>query len=100
MSRIMAIVAGVTTLGLLAGCSPSTAEREAKDRARLELEETSRREAETANKAITEINRKRFGKRTPEEQAQHEAKRARQVQELLEAQKKVEADAAGKPPQP
>ncbi|RRJ96022.1 hypothetical protein Ga0100231_018915 [Opitutaceae bacterium TAV4] len=78
-----------------AGCGPSQSERDARERARLELEEQSRRDAERANQAITEINKKMFRKLTPEEQAQREAEKQRQVQELLDAQKKADAEAAG-----
>jgi hypothetical protein len=45
-------------------CSRFQAEREARERARLELEEKSRREAEVANKAITDMNRK-LGRKPP-----------------------------------
>ena len=47
------------------GCSPSGTEREARERARLQLEEKSRRVAEAANKAITGLNRK-LGRKPPE----------------------------------
>ena len=47
-----------------AGCSRSKTERDANERARLELEEKSRREAETANKAITHMNQK-LGRKPP-----------------------------------
>jgi len=49
---------------LVTGCGPSKAEREAQERARLELEEKTRREAEAANKAITEMNKK-LGRKPP-----------------------------------
>lgn len=49
---------------LLVGCGPSKAERDAQERARMELEEKSRREAEAANKAITE-NNKKLGRKPP-----------------------------------
>lgn len=48
----------------LAGCGPSAAERAAKERERRELEEKSRREAEQGNKAITDMNKKMFGKKS------------------------------------
>jgi hypothetical protein len=47
-----------------AGCGPSTAERDTQNRSRLELEEKQRREAEAANKAITEMNKK-LGRKPP-----------------------------------
>ena len=43
------------------GCS--SREKEARERARLELEEQSRREAEAANKAITGMNQRMFGRK-------------------------------------
>ena len=43
---------------LLAGCGPSKTELAEKERARLELEEKQRLEAERANQAITEMNKK------------------------------------------
>ena len=49
---------------LVTGCGPSKAEREAQERARIELEEKTRREAEAANKAITEMNKK-LGRKPP-----------------------------------
>jgi hypothetical protein len=57
-------VLGVVALAfVLAGCGPSAAERAAKERQRLELEEKSRREAEQANQAITDMNKKMFSKK-------------------------------------
>ncbi len=47
------------------GCGPSKAELAAKERQRLELEEQARRDAEKANKAITEMNKKAFGRKPP-----------------------------------
>jgi len=47
-----------------AGCGPSKAEREAKERERLELEERQNREARKANEAITDMNKK-LGKKPP-----------------------------------
>ncbi len=49
--------------GGLVGCGPSKTERDAKERERLELEEKSRKEAEQANQAITDMNKKMFGKK-------------------------------------
>jgi len=60
-------IAAVMVLGSvlgLAGCGPSRQERADRDRARLELEERSRQEAEAANKAITSINQK-LGRKPP-----------------------------------
>lgn len=50
----------------VSGCGPSKEEIEAKERARLELEEQALRDAQRANKAITEKNRERFGRKPPE----------------------------------
>ena len=47
------------------GCGPSAAEREIRQRERLKLEETQRREAEAANRAITDMNKKMFGRKAP-----------------------------------
>ncbi len=53
--------------GIVAGCGPSKAEREAKERERqrLEYEEKQRQEAAAANKAITEMNQRMFGRPRP-----------------------------------
>ena len=50
---------------VFSGCGPSKAEREARDRARLDLEEQSRGEADRANKAITGMNQK-LGRKPPD----------------------------------
>ena len=47
-----------------AGCGPSKDELRARERARLEREEQARREAQRANKAITEMNQK-LGRKPP-----------------------------------
>lgn len=57
------VLCAVALLFVLVGCGPSAAERAAKERQRLELEAKSRREAEQANKAITDMNKKMFGKK-------------------------------------
>ena len=62
VSRIILLLASVC---VLAGCGPSKAERDAKKQQRLELEEKQRREAEAANKAITDMNKKAFGRKPP-----------------------------------
>ena len=58
---IAAIVLGALALG---GCGVSEAEhaRGERSRAKLELEEKTRREAVAANKALTDLNRKLFAK--------------------------------------
>lgn len=48
-----------------AGCGPSKAEREAKERERIELEERAQAEARKANEAITN-NNKKLGRKPPE----------------------------------
>lgn len=47
------------------GCGPSVAERAAKERERLRLEEQAQRDAKKANEAITEMNKK-LGRKPPE----------------------------------
>jgi len=46
------------------GCGPSKAEREAKERERIELEERAQAEARKANEAITN-NNKKLGRKPP-----------------------------------
>lgn len=48
-----------------AGCGPSKAERAAKERERIELEEKAQAEARKANEAITN-NNKKLGRKPPE----------------------------------
>lgn len=92
-SRCILSVVTLTATLLFTGCGPSKEELQAQERARLELEERQRREAEMANKAITDMTDRAFRRRTPEEEAKHQAEKARQVQELLDAQKKADAEA-------
>ena len=66
--------------------------------ANVELEERARHEAAAANKAITAMTEKAFRRRTPEEEARHKEEVARQVQEILKAQKEAEAAGATLPP--
>lgn len=79
---------------LATGCGPSKAEREAaeRERQRLELEEKTRREERAAHEAITEMNKKKFGKLTPEERAAREAERDRYLKQLREEREKREAE--------
>jgi hypothetical protein len=51
----------VVSYTAFAGCS--SRKKEARERARLELEEQSLREAQTANKAITGMNQRMFDKK-------------------------------------
>lgn len=56
---------GIVVLAFgLAGCGPSKAERDAKEKARLELEEKAQRDAQAANQAITGMNKK-LGRKPP-----------------------------------
>ena len=96
LAKISLLSATIALSLAVTGCGPSKAELAAKERERLELEERARREREVANKAITEMNKKMFRQLTPEERAQREAERARQVQALTDELKKSEAEAAGK----
>lgn len=48
----------------LVGCGPSSAERAAKERERVRLEEQAQRDAKKANEAITEMNKK-LGRKPP-----------------------------------
>ena len=65
-SRPFALVGILALAASLAGCGPSKTERDAKEREWMRLEEKSRKEAEQANQAITDMNKKMFGsKKTP-----------------------------------
>jgi hypothetical protein len=63
--RGSSIVLLLASVCVLAGCGPSKAERDARNKERLELEEKQRREMEAANKAITDMNKKAFGRKPP-----------------------------------
>lgn len=65
-SRFIAIAALVAVGAVLPGCR----DQEKATRERMDLEEQSRREAEAANKAITEINRKLFARHPAEKPAE------------------------------
>lgn len=53
----------ITSLALsVAGCGPSKDELAARENARIEQEKQAARDAEKANKAITENNKKMFGR--------------------------------------
>ena len=58
------IVVSAVLAFTLAGCGPSKAEREANERARLQEEEQTQRDAQKANEAITGMNKK-LGRKPP-----------------------------------
>jgi hypothetical protein len=60
----LCVLFGVALALSTAGCGPSKAEREAKERERIELEERQNREAKKANEAITNMNKK-LGRKPP-----------------------------------
>ena len=64
-SRFIIISGGLFLILATTGCGPSKAEREAKERARIEAEEAADREAALANKAITGMNKK-LGRKPPD----------------------------------
>ncbi|MEO7700678.1 MAG: hypothetical protein ABIZ04_15760 [Opitutus sp.] len=98
MSRAALLLGAAVLIAALGACGPSNAERDANERARVELEKRAQREAAIANQAISDMNRKAFRKRTPDEQAKYEAELAEEAHKLIEAQKKAEADAASRKP--
>jgi hypothetical protein len=63
-THILVILPMLALAGIVTGCGPSKAEREAKERERqrLEYEEKQRQEAAAANKAITEMNQRMFSR--------------------------------------
>ena len=65
-TRFIAIAALFAVGAVLPGCR----DQEKATRERMDLEEQSRREAEAANKAITEINRKMFARHPAEKPAE------------------------------
>jgi hypothetical protein len=71
-ARFITVVALVVVCAALPGCGSK--EKEARERERMELEEKSRREAEAANKAITEMNRKMFGRKPADKPAEAQPK--------------------------
>lgn len=62
--RLVFIIGGICFVLATTGCGPSKAEREARERARIESEEAAGREAAIANKAITGMNQK-LGRKPP-----------------------------------
>ena len=63
--RFLLLAGTIGVVIAVTGCGPSKAEREATERARLEAEEASQRDAAIANKAITGMNQK-LGRKPPE----------------------------------
>ena len=64
-SRFMVVFSGLSLFFAASGCGLSKEEREAKERARIEAEEASLRDAAIANKAITGMNQK-LGRKPPD----------------------------------
>jgi hypothetical protein len=84
------LLAGAVLFGV--GCGPSKEERDRAEKARMVFEEKSRQEAEKANRAISEMTDRAFRKRTPEEEEKFQAEKARQLRDLLAAQKKADEE--------
>lgn len=87
-ARLVASIALAAVCVLLPGCGSK--EQDTRERERMELEERSRREAETANKAITDLNRKRFGRKpatTPAETPAGDQPKPEEKQPSAEPQK-------------
>lgn len=99
-NRLNFLAIGSALAVFAAGCGPSQQERDAQMRERLELEEKARQETAKANKAITEMTNRAFRRRTPEEEAKHQAEVQRQAQEIIDTQKKADAEAAKAKRQP
>ncbi|MEO6994871.1 MAG: hypothetical protein ABI273_14785 [Lacunisphaera sp.] len=60
--KIFVVIGVFIGAQLMIGCGTNDADKE---RARLNLEEQARRETEVGNKAITDLNRRMFGKKEP-----------------------------------
>jgi hypothetical protein len=63
-SRFLPVTVLIAVCAAVSGCGSK--EREARERERMDLEEQSRRDAEMANKAITDLNRKMFARKPTE----------------------------------
>jgi Tfp pilus assembly protein PilE len=61
-NRRIQCAALIALAAIFAGCGESRKDREARERARLEQEQQAERDAAKANKAITDMNRKMFGR--------------------------------------
>jgi ribulose kinase len=91
------VLVGVALVCAAAGCGKNS-EEAAREKQRLELEEQAQRDVKKANKAITEMTDRAFRKRTPEEEEKAKAEKAKRVQELIDAQKKADAEASKNTP--
>jgi len=60
--RRFKLAALIALAAVFIGCSESRKDREARERARLEQEKQAERDAAKANKAITDMNKKMFGR--------------------------------------
>jgi len=93
-NRLTTIALAFAAVVTVAGCGPSREEIAAQEQARFELEEKARQEAVRGNKAITEMTNRTFRRRTPEEEAKHQAGVKQRAQEIIDAQKRADAEAA------
>lgn len=91
-----AVTLGVALVFSLFGCGKS--EDAAREKERLMIEEQAQGDVKKANKAITDMTDRAFRKRTPEEEEKAKAEKAKRVQELIDAQKKADADASKSAP--
>ena len=87
------VLFSIALVCVISGCGKSP-EEAAYEKKRLELEEQAQRDVQKANKAITDMTDRAFRKRTPEEEAKLQAEKAKRVQDLLDAQKKADAEAS------
>ena len=92
-NKPLVVLIGVALVSTVPGCGKSR-EDAARDKQRLELEEQAQRDVKKANKAITDMTDRAFRKRTPEEEEKAKAEKAKRVQELIDAQKKADAEAS------
>lgn len=96
-NRTAFVFTSLFVASLVTGCGPSASERAAAEKKKADAEIQARDETHRASKAVTEMTDKMFRSRTPEEEAKLKQEKERQVREILEAQKKADADAAKKP---
>ena len=98
-NKTFVILLSVIGLSALVGCGKGRDEA-AREKQRLELEDQAQRDVKKANKAITDMTDRAFRKRTPEEEEKAKAEKAKRVQELIDAQKKADAEASATTVQP